>query len=148
MQIKQIEENFSISEQIVLEDIKTLSDIGIKILICNRPESEEANQLNNAEVITEAESHGIEFVHIPSAGREIPQESLALFVKTRKDCNGKMHAYCRTGARSSIFWGLAQAIDLPSQTVIENAQKVGFDLTGVETQLLAINQISSITTSR
>jgi len=140
MQIKNIEDNFTISEQITLEDIKTLAEMGVKLLICNRPEGEEPNQLTNAEITGEAKSHGINFVHIPSPGREIPLDSLELFVKTFKDCNEKIHAYCRTGTRSSIFWGLAQAFDLPCKTVLDNAQKVGLDLSGVEAQLVAINQ--------
>ena len=108
MQIKHIEENFSISEQITLDDIKTLAELGVKTLICNRPEGEEPNQLTNAQITDEAKSHGINFVHIPSPGREIPQDALILFIKTLAEMNCKTHAYCRTGTRSSIFWELMQ----------------------------------------
>ncbi len=108
MQIKHIEDNFTVSEQIALEDIKTLAEMGVKTLICNRPEGEEPNQLSNAEIISESETHGIKFVHIPSPGREIPQDSLDLFIKTINEKSGKIHAYCRTGTRSSIFWELMQ----------------------------------------
>ncbi|PHS18642.1 MAG: TIGR01244 family phosphatase [Kangiella sp.] len=108
MQIKHIEENFTISEQIALEDIKSLSEMGVKTLICNRPEGEEPNQITNEQIIKEANLFDIEFVHIPSPGREIPQDSLNLFIKTLTENNNKTHAYCRTGTRSSIFWELMQ----------------------------------------
>jgi len=135
MQIKQIEENFTISEQIKLEDLKILAKMGTKILICNRPEGEEPNQLTNAEIITEAETHGIKFVHIPSPGREIPQESLTLFVKTFKESNDKIHAYCRTGTRSSIFWGLTKALEKDPKTVINEGHAVNVNLEAIESQL-------------
>ena len=108
MQINSINEKFSISEQIAISDIKVLAEMGVKILICNRPEGEEQNQLTNEQIINEARCCGIEFIHIPSPGRDIPQDALALFTKTFAERDEKIHAYCRTGTRSSIFWDLMQ----------------------------------------
>ncbi len=108
MQVKNIEKNFTISEQITIEDIKTLAEMDVKVLICNRPEAEEPNQITNEQIIKETSSFGIKFVHIPSPGREIPPNSLDLFIKTLGEKKRKTHAYCRTGIRSSIFWELMQ----------------------------------------
>ena len=131
----QINEKLSISEQIALGDIKTLANDGIKVLICNRPDGEEPNQLSCAEVKAAADANGINFVHIPVAGRIIPEDALEEFVKIINGCNDKIHAYCRTGTRSSIFWGLSQARIHSADEVLANAESLGINLTPVVDQI-------------
>ncbi|MGB0495809.1 MAG: TIGR01244 family sulfur transferase [Kangiellaceae bacterium] len=139
MNLINIEDNFSISDQIKLEDIKLLAKNGVTTIICNRPDGEEPNQLTCAEIMKESEAQGINFVHIPSPGRDIPTDSLDLFIKTYQNNKNKIHAYCRTGTRSSIFWGLAKAVNLPTQDVLNKAKNVGIDLTAVIEQLQSVN---------
>ncbi len=47
---KQITDNYSVSDQISLANIETLSQLGITLIICNRPDNEEEGQLSFAEV--------------------------------------------------------------------------------------------------
>ncbi|MCF6193039.1 MAG: TIGR01244 family sulfur transferase [Kangiellaceae bacterium] len=108
MNLQQLHDNFSISEQITLEDIKTLAAHGVKTIICNRPDGEEPNQIACAEIKATAEANGINFVHIPVPGRDVPAESLQEFMCVIEENDSKVHAYCRTGTRSSIFWQLSQ----------------------------------------
>lgn len=108
MNIKQLAENFTISEQITLEDIETLATLGIKTLICNRPDGEEPNQITCAEINTVAAANGIDFVHIPVAGKDVPAESLEKFATVLQETNDRVHAYCRSGTRAAIFWDLSQ----------------------------------------
>ncbi len=131
----EINPDFSVSEQITLDDIKHLKEAGVATLICNRPDGEEPNQLACCDIKTEAEKHGISFYHIPVAGREIPQDALLEFIRTIDQCASPVHAYCRTGTRSSIFWGLSEVRNCSPQQVIEAAKKVGIDLTPVAGQL-------------
>lgn len=109
MNIKNLDDNFSISEQISLEDVKMLAAKGVKTIICNRPDNEEPNQLSYKEISDTAKAHGIDFAYIPAKGRDIPEESLEAFSQLFENRSDKKHAYCRTGARSSIFWNLSQA---------------------------------------
>lgn len=136
----QIEDNFSVSEQITLDDIKDLADDNVKILICNRPDSEEPNQITCAEIKAESDAHGIQFIHIPVAGKEIPEESLAEFVKVIDECNDNIHAYCKTGTRSSIFWALSHARNHPTDDVLVKTSDVGINLTPVADQIETINR--------
>lgn len=108
MNFRQLHENFSISEQITLDDIKALSSQGVKTIICNRPDGEEPNQLTCAEIKVVASEHKIDFIHIPVPGRDIPADALDKFVEVIANTDGKIHAYCKTGTRSSIFWDLSQ----------------------------------------
>jgi len=134
----EINPNFSVSEQITLEDIKRLKEAGIKTLICNRPDGEEPNQLLCCDIKAEANKQGIQFHHIPVAGREIPQQALIEFIKTLDACQNPVHAYCRTGTRSSIFWGLSETRNCAPESVIEKAKNVGIDLTPVADQLAKV----------
>ena len=46
MDIKTVNEEFSVSAQIDLDDLKLLSERGVRSLICNRPDGEAADQIN------------------------------------------------------------------------------------------------------
>jgi sulfide:quinone oxidoreductase len=108
MKITHLDDNYSVSEQITLDDIKILADEGVKILVCNRPDGEEANQITCAEIESMANTHGIDFFHIPAASGNISSEALNNFTAVLEGTDDRVHAYCRTGTRSSIFWQLSQ----------------------------------------
>ena len=131
----QIHENFSISEQITLDEIESLADDGVKILICNRLDGEEPNQITCAEIKAAADANGISFVHIPVPGRIIPEEALEEFVKVIDGSTDKIHAYCRTGTRTSIFWGLSHARTNSVDDVLTKAESLGINLTPVADQI-------------
>jgi len=108
MNLQQLDEKFSISEQIALDDIKILASQGVKTIICNRPDDEEPNQITCAEIKAVADEFEINFVHIPVPSRDIPADALQEFSKVIASTNEKTHAYCKTGTRSSIFWELSR----------------------------------------
>ncbi len=131
----QIHKNFSVSEQVTLDEISSLAADGVKVLICNRPDGEEPNQITCAEIKAAAEANGINFVHIPVPGRIIPEESLKEFINVIDSSKDKIHAYCRTGTRSSIFWGLSHARTNSTDEVLAKAQALGINLTPVADQI-------------
>ena len=139
MKKTQVNEQLSFSDQIALDEIATLAEQGIKVLICNRPDGEEAGQLTAAQIETEASKHGITFLNIPVPGRIIPSDSLAEFSKAIQSTNDKVHAYCRTGTRCSIFWGLNEAKSHSVEQTLEHASNLGIDLSQVIDQLQAVN---------
>ena len=140
MNILQIDNNLTISEQITEQDVEKLAELGIKTLICNRPDGEEPNQISCDTIKKAAEKNGIRFVHIPVPGREIPMQSLNQFIDCIDGTDEKVHAYCRTGTRCSIFWGLSQARTQTAETVLQKAQAKGLNLTPVTQQLEAVYQ--------
>jgi len=131
----QIHDNFSVSEQITEEEVQQLADSGVKVLICNRPDGEEPNQISCDAIKFAAEQNGINFVHIPVPGREISAEALQAFVNCVDSTDDKIHAYCRTGTRSSIFWGLSHARNHTAEEVLSTAEKLGINLTPVTDQI-------------
>jgi Uncharacterized protein conserved in bacteria len=56
MDIKFISDDLSVSAQITVQDIDTIKAAGFKTIMCNRPESEEANQPRFSEIALTAET--------------------------------------------------------------------------------------------
>ena len=135
MNQKQIDENFSISGQITLNEIKLLADTGVRVLVCNRPDNEETDQLSFLQIKTEAEKFGITSLHIPVVDRNIPETELTDFCNLLDNENRKIHAYCRTGARCSVFWALSYARTHSTQETLNKAQSLGYDLSQVADQI-------------
>jgi len=54
MKINKITHYVSVSPQIKPEDVKTLAEQGFKSIICNRPDGEDPDQPNFAEIEAEA----------------------------------------------------------------------------------------------
>jgi sulfide:quinone oxidoreductase len=136
----QINQQLSISDQITLEEVSELAHQGIKTLICNRPDGEEPNQLAASQIQAAALEMGMKFINIPVPGRVIPENSLNEFIEALKNTDDKIHAYCRTGTRCSIFWGLKEAKQKSVNEVLGEAQSLGFDLSAVTDQLETVHQ--------
>lgn len=107
MHINSITENFSVSEQITLDDVDTLKSLGVQLIICNRPDGEAADQTPFEEIKAKAENIGLEAVSIAFSGGQLTPELVEDFIDEIEK-NKKTHAYCRTGNRSSTIWQASQ----------------------------------------
>jgi sulfide:quinone oxidoreductase len=113
MNINKVSNQVSISPQLSLEDVYLLSEMGVGIIVCNRPDNEEANQVAFSVIAEAAKKLDIEAQYIPfTAGTmaEADVNRFANLLTTEK----RIHAYCRTGNRSEKIWQAASTL-LPSQ---------------------------------
>lgn len=96
----------TVSEQLQLSDIATLKEVGVEVLVCNRPDGESGDQVPFETIANAAELAGISAVMMPfSAGSlppDYPQQFKALLATGKR-----IHAYCRTGNRSRQLWQAA-----------------------------------------
>src|SRR5690606_24972779 len=107
MKVTQLSERFSVSDQVHLEDLDTLAAAGVEILVCNRPDHEAADQPLFDTIKEAAARSGIEAVAIAFAGGEMNQQHVAALHK-QIDTGKRIHAYCRTGNRSTKLWEACQ----------------------------------------
>lgn len=108
MNIEKLSEFVSVSAQIKPEDVKNLAELGVEVLVCNRPDQEEAGQIAFAEIEQEAKKYGIESFYLPfTAGNMTSKETSAFANLLTKEQS--IHAYCRTGNRSKKLWQAASA---------------------------------------
>ncbi|MFC4626263.1 TIGR01244 family sulfur transferase [Daeguia caeni] len=109
MDIRQIDENYSVSGQIVPEDVREIAAAGFRTIICNRPDGEAGpEQPDFADVAREAEKAGLKAYYIPVIGGQLTQDDVDAHAKALEEAEGPVLAYCRSGARSTNIYGIVQ----------------------------------------
>lgn len=109
MHIEQLTTQISVSDQISVNDVKTLVDMGVELLVCNRPDDEDVGQVPYAEICAEAKRLGLECTMQPFSSYQITEEHRNKFIElieTRK----RIHNYCRSGSRSKRLWREANSV--------------------------------------
>tara|TARA_R110002110_G_scaffold14698_1_gene67655 strand:- start:80784 stop:82469 length:1686 start_codon:yes stop_codon:yes gene_type:complete len=129
LDIKKINERFSVSAQITLDDIPTLAELGVKSLICNRPDGEAADQINVTEIEAAAQAQGMQAVYLPVVSGKLTSEDVDSFLASIEALPQPVHAYCRTGTRSITLWSLYQRrLGVPDAQLLSIARRCGYDL--------------------
>lgn len=118
MKREQLDSQVSISGQIGPEELKLLAEEGVELLICNRPDGEESEQMPFDQIARYAKEFGIEAASVPFASTEIKQEDRDEFAKLLA-LGKRTHAYCRSGARCKRIWQAVNQIE--DQNVNANA---------------------------
>ena len=77
MEYRQISDNYSVSGQILPDDIAAVKAAGFKSIICNRPDNEQPGQPSADSVKEAAEAAGLEFRYIPVISGQITEENVA-----------------------------------------------------------------------
>ena len=118
-----------VSGQITIEMMKDISDLGITLIINNRPDYEEEGQASSEELMKKAESLGIKFINIPFAANTLDKEKIINFSNLIKNNEQKALYFCRSGARSSTIWGIASVLylDKDINEVMNKINNIGYD---------------------
>ncbi|QIB67078.1 bifunctional protein tyrosine phosphatase family protein/NAD(P)/FAD-dependent oxidoreductase [Kineobactrum salinum] len=136
MEIKSLDQNLTVSAQLSLLDLAELARLGVRALVCNRPDGEGADQVNFAEIAREAEKHGIAARYLPVTSGKVSDEDAAAFGKLLDELPGPVHAYCRSGMRSTTLWALVQGKrKQPLTKIISAAKAAGYDMSGVTARI-------------
>ncbi|WP_260482947.1 TIGR01244 family sulfur transferase [Sphingomicrobium flavum] len=106
---KTLDEKITVSPQIQPHDVAALKEAGVELIINNRPDGEEVGQPTSDEIAAVAAEHGIDYLHIPvvrgPSHADVEKMGDALAAHAGK----QIHAYCRSGTRSTLTWAIAQA---------------------------------------
>ena len=108
MEFRQISEDYSVSGQILPDDIAAIKAAGFRSVICNRPDNEQPGQPSADSVKAAAEAAGLEFRYIPVISGQITEENVADQAIALEDLQGPVFAYCRSGARCTNLYALIQ----------------------------------------
>src|SRR3712207_5693426 len=102
--LRQLDDKVLVSGQILPEDMAELRRHGVTMIVNNRPDGEDPGQPHGLEIERAAEEAGIAYRHLPirrGPGPAEVEEMQAAF----EQCNeGKLLAFCRSGARSTFAW--------------------------------------------
>lgn len=129
--MKQLYKNLFVAGQIAPADFAEMAQAGIKVIINNRPDGEETDQLPADEAEKLAKSHGIQYHYLPMAnGQPLPDNLVTEFKAIVNGTDQPILAHCRSGMRSSFLWALGQIPDgvVSVDEAINAAQAAGIPL--------------------
>lgn len=127
--MKQLDETVAVSGQVRPSDVPGLKQLGITMLINNRPDGEEAGQPLGAAIEDAAQEAGIEYRFVPII-RGIGPSDVQSMREAFEACGpGKCLAFCRSGNRSALAWAVARREQGVSREEVERqAAEAGVDL--------------------
>ena len=110
-------------------DIEALAQQGVRTIINNRPDGEDAGQVPAAEARRLAEAHGIAYHHIPVTAASLSRADVAAFAAVLRSAAQPVIAHCRSGTRSTLLWALTRLDegDDPA-ALIAQAARQGIDI--------------------
>ncbi len=110
MDIRPINDEYSVSGQITVEEVDQVKALGFQSIVCNRPDEEEPGQPSFAAVAARAEELGIQIRHIPVGRMGLTPEGVTAMVDALEDLPKPMLGYCRSGARSTAIYEQSQRL--------------------------------------
>jgi sulfide:quinone oxidoreductase len=131
MEIKTISNGFSVSPQIVANDIKEIAKLGFRSIVCNRPDGEGADQPTFEEISNAAKEAGLEIRYQPIVSGKVSDDDARDFGRLYDELPKPIFAYCRTGTRSTTLWSLSQAGKLDTSEILRATKAAGYDMGGV-----------------
>ena len=129
MDKKIIDEDISVSGQIRPDDILGLKTAGVKSIICNRPDNEDPGQINYQLIEQAALDEGLEFRFLPVVSGQVSLKDAIAFDELTDGLPKPIHAYCRSGTRSTTLWALAALKKgMDKNQILQKASQAGYDL--------------------
>lgn len=120
------------SPQISPEDIASAKELGVSLIVCNRPDGEEIGQPAAEEIERLASEAGIGFAWIPVTSAGFSQPQVEAMREALASAEGSVLGYCRSGTRSTLLWALAQAAGGEDPEALATAARnAGYDISPV-----------------
>jgi sulfide:quinone oxidoreductase len=131
MIVRSLTPDLSVSPQITVADVASLLTLGLRSIVCHRPDGEAPDQPNFEEIAQAARAAGLMAVHQPVVPGQASDEQAAAFTALCAELPKPVLAYCRTGTRSATLWALSQADKLSVAEIKRTAANAGYDLEAV-----------------
>ena len=126
---RQLDDKTLVSGQIHPDDVHALKDLGVTLIVNNRPDNEDVGQPDGDDIEAAAKAAGIDYRHVPIARGLGPSDVEAMREAMHSVGEGKLFAFCRSGNRSALAWAVARSEDgVPTEELHRQANQAGFDL--------------------
>jgi uncharacterized protein (TIGR01244 family) len=124
-----VSDRFLASPQITVGDIAEARDLGVTLVINNRPEGEAPDQTPGADVAEAARAAGLDYRAIPVDHAGLSATQVDQMADALTGAEGKVLAYCRSGTRSTLLWALACASrGEDTEAIARAAAAAGYDV--------------------
>lgn len=130
---RKLTDRIFVAPQITVDQVAEAKTQGVTMIVNNRPDDEEAGQVNGAEIEAAAKAAGIAYVAVPVAhGGFAPWQLDGMATALEQAGEGKILAYCRSGTRSTLLWALTRARAGDNGDVLAaQAAAAGYDIAPV-----------------
>lgn len=126
---RKLTDTIFVAPQIDTDAISVAKDMGVTLVINNRPEDESADQTPGPDIESAAAEAGLDYIAIPVTHAGFAEWQVTAMADALDKADGKILAYCRSGTRSTLLWALAQASKGEHPAVLaEQAADAGYDL--------------------
>ncbi len=126
--MRRLEKDLDACGQLTVEQIRALAKQGIKTLIFNRPDQEEAGQPPTAELEAEAKSLGMTWHFQPVISGAVTDEQGVEFGRLLAASPRPVVAFCRSGARCGCLWALSKKDQMSGAALVEHLKQAGYDM--------------------
>ena len=110
MKIARLADDLTISGQIAPADLDGLRAAGVRLLVDLRPDGEAPGQLPAGQAARLAQALDIAYRQIPVTMAAISPAQVEVFGQALSGAPGPVHAYCGSGLRVALLWGLHQVV--------------------------------------
>lgn len=125
-----LSETVAVAPQITTGDVAAAKAAGFTGIINNRPDGEAPDQPPGAEIAAAAEAEGLAYAYIPMSHGGITPDMIESVRKALE--GGKTLMFCRSGTRSTMLWGLAEAqAGKDPEALAAAARAAGYDLSPI-----------------
>jgi len=108
MRVFELAPQVYVSGQVFEHDIRLMAKQGVRSIMNNRPDGESMGQPLSADLAKTAEELGMTYLNLPIDPRAITRQDVDAFAKARDELERPLLIFCRTGARSTTVWELAE----------------------------------------
>lgn len=129
---RQLDDNTFVAGQVYPADLPGLKELGVTLVVNNRPDNEDEGQPSSEEIEAAARSAGLEYRHVPIVRGMGPSDVEAMRDALHAAGDGKLFAFCRSGHRSTLAWAVARNEDgVPKAELEKRAADAGYSLDAV-----------------
>ena len=110
MPVQALSPEFAVTGQIAAQDAAAIAQAGFRSIVCNRPDGEGGPAQPPVQAIEQAAAPaGLQARYLPVVAGQITAADGAALARLLLELPAPVLAYCRSGARSTTLWQLAQA---------------------------------------
>jgi len=108
MEIRRVNDDFSVTGQIGPEAVAEIAAAGFKSIVCNRPDTEDGAVPHDS-VEEAARAAGLEFRFLPVVSGAITEDEVSQMSSILDSLPTPVLAYCRSGGRCLNLYAMVQA---------------------------------------
>lgn len=108
MRVLELAPQVYVSGQLFEHDLRLAAKQGVRSIMNNRGDNESPGQPLSVDLAKVAEELGVTFVHLPVDSRSITRQDVEVFANTCDELERPLLIFCRSGARSTRLWEMAE----------------------------------------